>query len=167
MLFFVLFLTPFSPSPREVSKPLIPLGKAGVLLVQILTLLCSGMVRAHCPLSSRASSEFETANILALVQSHNTCSCKVDPNHVESECSMWVSLNIPCECSVLWKVYNLHNECILLYIITSKLPVTSNSLLISGNKTSILLRHNDIWKHCTMLKLTSTSSSEGFSCNGV
>lgn len=30
---------------REVSKPLIPLGKAGVLLVDILTLLCKGMVR--------------------------------------------------------------------------------------------------------------------------
>uniref|UniRef100_A0A671XXK8 Eukaryotic translation initiation factor 4 gamma 1 n=1 Tax=Sparus aurata TaxID=8175 RepID=A0A671XXK8_SPAAU len=28
---------------REISKPLIPLGKAGVLLVQILTLLCNGM----------------------------------------------------------------------------------------------------------------------------
>ncbi|XP_044059610.1 eukaryotic translation initiation factor 4 gamma 1-like [Siniperca chuatsi] len=28
---------------REISKPLIPLGKAGVLLVQILTLLCKGM----------------------------------------------------------------------------------------------------------------------------
>ncbi|XP_041796222.1 eukaryotic translation initiation factor 4 gamma 1-like isoform X2 [Chelmon rostratus] len=28
---------------REVSKPLIPLGKAGVLLVDILTLLCKGM----------------------------------------------------------------------------------------------------------------------------
>lgn len=29
---------------REISKPLIPLGKAGVLLVQILTLLCKEMV---------------------------------------------------------------------------------------------------------------------------
>ncbi|XP_041849938.1 eukaryotic translation initiation factor 4 gamma 1-like [Melanotaenia boesemani] len=28
---------------REISKPLIPLGKAGVLLVHILTLLCNGM----------------------------------------------------------------------------------------------------------------------------
>ncbi|XP_042369855.1 eukaryotic translation initiation factor 4 gamma 1-like, partial [Plectropomus leopardus] len=28
---------------REISKPLIPLGQAGVLLVQILTLLCKGM----------------------------------------------------------------------------------------------------------------------------
>ncbi|KAM3615524.1 uncharacterized protein V6R79_003497 [Siganus canaliculatus] len=28
---------------REISKPLIPLGKAGVLLAQILTLLCKGM----------------------------------------------------------------------------------------------------------------------------
>ncbi|XP_053176473.1 eukaryotic translation initiation factor 4 gamma 1-like isoform X2 [Scomber japonicus] len=28
---------------KEISKPLIPLGKAGVLLVQILTLLCKGM----------------------------------------------------------------------------------------------------------------------------
>lgn len=31
---------------REISKPLVPLGKAGVLLVQILRLLCKGMV---CP----------------------------------------------------------------------------------------------------------------------
>lgn len=30
---------------REVSKPLIPLGKAGVLLVNILTLLSKEMVR--------------------------------------------------------------------------------------------------------------------------
>uniref|UniRef100_A0A4W5QHZ6 Eukaryotic translation initiation factor 4 gamma, 1a n=1 Tax=Hucho hucho TaxID=62062 RepID=A0A4W5QHZ6_9TELE len=29
---------------REISKPLIPLGKAGLLLVQILNLLCKGMV---------------------------------------------------------------------------------------------------------------------------
>uniref|UniRef100_A0A7N6BW25 Eukaryotic translation initiation factor 4 gamma, 1a n=1 Tax=Anabas testudineus TaxID=64144 RepID=A0A7N6BW25_ANATE len=29
---------------REISKPLVPLGKAGVLLVQILRLLCKGMV---------------------------------------------------------------------------------------------------------------------------
>lgn len=33
----------FSAS-REISKPLIPLGKAGVLLVQILILLCKEMV---------------------------------------------------------------------------------------------------------------------------
>lgn len=32
---------------REISKPLIPLGKAGVLLVHILTLLCKGMVRSN------------------------------------------------------------------------------------------------------------------------
>uniref|UniRef100_A0A8C7ZWB4 Eukaryotic translation initiation factor 4 gamma, 1a n=1 Tax=Oryzias sinensis TaxID=183150 RepID=A0A8C7ZWB4_9TELE len=30
---------------REISKPLVPLGKAGVLLAQILQLLCKGMVR--------------------------------------------------------------------------------------------------------------------------
>lgn len=31
---------------REICKPLIPQGKAGVLLVHILTLLCKGMVRS-------------------------------------------------------------------------------------------------------------------------
>lgn len=30
---------------REISKPLVPLGQAGVLLVKILKLLCKGMVR--------------------------------------------------------------------------------------------------------------------------
>lgn len=29
---------------REISKPLVPLGQAGVLLVQILKLLCNEMV---------------------------------------------------------------------------------------------------------------------------
>lgn len=33
---------------REISKPLIPLGSAGGLLVHILTLLCKGMVRSVC-----------------------------------------------------------------------------------------------------------------------
>lgn len=32
---------------REISKPLIPLGKAGVLLAHILTLLCKEMVRSN------------------------------------------------------------------------------------------------------------------------
>lgn len=35
---------------REVSKPLVPLGKAGVLLVEILNLLCKGMVGCLCEL---------------------------------------------------------------------------------------------------------------------
>lgn len=34
---------PMGPLFREVSKPLVPLGKAGVLLVEILKLLCKGM----------------------------------------------------------------------------------------------------------------------------
>lgn len=37
---------------REISKPLIPLGKAGVLLVHILTLLCKGMVRSSQTLAA-------------------------------------------------------------------------------------------------------------------
>lgn len=34
---------------REISKPLVPLGKAAALLVKILKLLCKGMV---CPASA-------------------------------------------------------------------------------------------------------------------
>ena len=39
---------------REISKPLLPLGKAGVLLVHILTLLCKGMVSELSDIMSNA-----------------------------------------------------------------------------------------------------------------
>lgn len=33
---------------REITKPLVPLGKATTLLVEVLGLLCKGMVSAYC-----------------------------------------------------------------------------------------------------------------------
>lgn len=33
---------------REITKPLLPLGKATTLLVEVLGLLCKGMVSARC-----------------------------------------------------------------------------------------------------------------------
>lgn len=33
---------------REITKPLVPIGKATTLLVEVLGLLCKGMVSAGC-----------------------------------------------------------------------------------------------------------------------
>lgn len=46
---FVFLTSRLLSASREISKPLIPLGKAGVLLVQILILLCKEMVGSSPP----------------------------------------------------------------------------------------------------------------------